>query len=157
MMGGEMQYTRSVEALRQGTVIDHIPAQQGLLILRLFKFSETGARVTVGLNLYSRHMGAKDIIKVEHIALSAEQANELALFAPHATVNVIDDFRVVKKHKLVLPDTIDGIFFCPNSNCISHTESVTSFFYVKSHSRETKMQCKYCEKVFSREMVAEMR
>ena len=79
-----MQYTRTVEALKQGTVIDHIPAGQGLTILRLFKLSETGERVTVGLNLSSRHMGAKDIIKVENIALSEEQANELALFAPQA-------------------------------------------------------------------------
>ncbi|WP_249604864.1 aspartate carbamoyltransferase regulatory subunit [Chromobacterium sp. IRSSSOUMB001] len=152
-----MQYTRTVEALKQGTVIDHIPAGQGLVILRLFKLSETGERVTVGLNLSSRHMGAKDIIKVENIALSEEQANELALFAPQATVNVIDNFEVVKKHKLALPDTIEGIFSCPNSNCISHNEPVTSFFYVKPQVRDTKMKCKYCEKVFSRDIVAEVR
>ncbi|OWY38022.1 aspartate carbamoyltransferase regulatory subunit [Xenophilus sp. AP218F] len=152
-----MQYTRTVEALKQGTVIDHIPAGQGVKILRLFKLTETGERVTVGLNLVSRHMGSKDIIKVENVALTEEQANELALFAPKATVNVIDNFEVVKKHKLALPDTIEGIFACPNSNCISHNEPVKSFFYVKAHGHDTKMKCKYCEKVFSKDIVAEVR
>jgi aspartate carbamoyltransferase regulatory subunit len=151
-----MQYTRTVEALKEGTVIDHIPAGQGLKILRLFKLAETGERVTVGLNLSSRHMGSKDIIKVENIALTEDQANELALFAPKATVNVIENFEVVKKHQLELPDAIQGIFTCPNSNCISHNEPVESFFYVLVHTHDTKMKCKYCEKVFSRDIVTEM-
>jgi aspartate carbamoyltransferase regulatory subunit len=152
-----MQYTRTVEALKEGTVIDHLPAGQGLKILRLFRLADTGERVTVGLNLISRHMGNKDIIKVENVALTAEQANELALFAPQATVNVIENFDVVKKHKLVLPEAIEGIFACPNSNCISHNEPVSSFFYVKAHKNDTKMRCKYCEKVFSKDIVAEVR
>ncbi|MBA4708322.1 MULTISPECIES: aspartate carbamoyltransferase regulatory subunit [Aquitalea] len=152
-----MQYTRTVEALKQGTVIDHIPAGQGVNILRLFKLAETGERITVGLNLSSRHMGAKDIIKVENVALTEEQANELALFAPKATVNVIDNFEVVKKHKLELPESIEGIFACPNSNCISHAEPVKSHFFVKAQAKDIKMKCKYCEKVFSKDIVAVVR
>ncbi|HJU50611.1 MAG TPA: aspartate carbamoyltransferase regulatory subunit [Pseudogulbenkiania sp.] len=152
-----MQYTRNVEALKEGTVIDHIPAGQGLKILRLFQLVETGERVTVGLNLQSRHMGSKDVVKVENIALTEEQANELALFAPKATVNVISNFEVVKKHKLELPEEIEGVFACPNSNCISHKEPVKSFFYVRTVKNDTKMKCKYCEKVFTKDIVAEVR
>lgn len=152
-----MQSTRAVEALKEGTVIDHIPAGQGLKILRLFKFSEGGERVTVGLNLSSRNMGSKDIIKVENVALTEDHANELALFAPKATVNLIKNFEVVKKHQLELPETIQGIFACPNSNCISHNEPVESFFYVKAQAHDTKMKCKYCEKVFSKDIVTEVR
>lgn len=149
-----MEYTRTVEALKKGTVIDHIPSGLGLTILRLFRFAELGERVTVGLNLSSRHMGSKDIIKVENVALTEIQANELALFAPKATVNLIDGFEVIKKHQLTMPSTIEGIFNCPNSNCISHNEPVNSLFYVKQHGHATKMKCHYCEKVFVREMVA---
>ncbi|GGY12518.1 aspartate carbamoyltransferase regulatory subunit [Paludibacterium paludis] len=152
-----MDYTRTVEALKEGTVIDHIPAGQGLKILRLFRFSDSGERVNVGLNLSSRHMGSKDLIKVENIALTEEQANELALFAPKATVNVIENYEVVKKHKLELPETVEGIFACPNSNCISHKEPVRSFFYVSVKKSDTKMKCKYCEKVFSKDIVVEVR
>ena len=48
---------------------------------------------------------------------NAQQANQLALFAPTATVNIIEDFAVVKKHQLKLPEFIAGVFHCPNSNC----------------------------------------
>ena len=38
----------SVEAIEQGTVIDHIPAGKGLAILRQFKLLHYGSAVTVG-------------------------------------------------------------------------------------------------------------
>jgi len=149
-----MAYTRNVEALKEGTVIDHIPAGQALTILRLFKLDQLGQRVTVGFNLNSRHMGAKDLIKVENVHFSDTQANELALFAPQATVNVIENFEVSKKLHLESPEVIEDIFSCPNSNCATHNEPVKSYFYVKSSQSGTKMQCKYCEKTFARDMVA---
>lgn len=58
---------------------------------------------------------------------------------------------------MTLPDAVEGIFSCPNSNCISHNEPVKSVFYVKTLAHDTKMKCKYCEKVFSRDIVAEVR
>ena len=88
-----MPYIRTVEALKEGTVIDHIPAGQGKKILQLFKLTDTGKRVTVGFNLPSQHILLKDIIKVEDIAFDAEQANELVLLAPTATVNIILNFK----------------------------------------------------------------
>ncbi|AXK38989.1 aspartate carbamoyltransferase regulatory subunit [Crenobacter cavernae] len=148
-----MTLTRTVEGLKNGTVIDHIPAGQGLRILRLFKLAELGERVNVGFNLTSRHMGVKDLIKVENVELTEAQANELALFAPRATVNVIRDSEVAKKHKLAMPATIEGIFACPNSNCISHVEPVDSFFYVTPQGNDVKLKCKYCEKGFSKDIV----
>lgn len=149
-----MSSTRTVEAIKDGTVIDHIPVGQGVKILQLFKFPETGQRVTVGFNLTSRNLKVKDIIKVENIALTERQANELALFAPNATVNVISDFKVIKKHKLKLPETIKAVFACPNYNCISHVEPIESFFYIKMFKKEIKMRCKYCERVFNKDIVA---
>ncbi len=153
----EKVYARNVEALKSGTVIDHIPAGQGLRILRLFQLTEYRERVTVGLNLPSGHMGSKDLIKVENVVLSEEQANELALFAPRGTVSVIEDFAVVRKQKLAIPDTVEGIFACPNSNCVSHVEPVQSHFSVRVTEHDTKMKCKYCEKVFSKDIVVDVR
>lgn len=60
---------------------------------------DTRQRITVGLNLPSAALGAKDLIKVENTQLTADQANQLALFAPQATVNIIEDFKVVTKQK----------------------------------------------------------
>ena len=39
-----------VEAIKNGTVIDHIPAQIGIKVLRLFDMHNSSQRVTIGLN-----------------------------------------------------------------------------------------------------------
>ncbi|KLV02225.1 aspartate carbamoyltransferase regulatory subunit [Photobacterium aquae] len=144
-----------VEAIKNGTVIDHIPANIGIKVLKLFKMHKTNQRVTIGLNLPSSALGAKDLIKIENTFLTTEQANQLALYAPKATVNQIENYEVAGKMNLSLPEQINAIFKCPNSNCISHGEPVDSSFKVLTKNDDVQLKCKYCEKVFSREIVTE--
>ena len=111
----------SVEAIEKGTVIDHIPAGKGLIILRQFKLLHYGSAVTVGFNLPSKTQGSKDIIKITGVWLDDNAANRLALFAPEAVVNTIDHFKVINKRRLTLPDGLDpadvldrdGVVVCP--------------------------------------------
>ena len=145
----------SVEAIEKGTVIDHIPAGKGLIILRQFKLLHYGSAVTVGFNLPSKTQGSKDIIKITGVWLDDNAANRLALFAPEAVVNTIDHFKVINKRQLTLPDEIAEVFRCPNTNCASHGEPVKSRFYVRKQSGQTKLKCHYCEKTFSRDSVTE--
>ena len=145
----------SVEAIETGTVIDHIPAGLGLSILNQFKLLDYGSAVTVGFNLPSKTQGSKDIIKIKEVLFDEKSANRLALFAPEATVNLIENFRVVRKLHLKMPDTISEVFRCPNSNCASHGEPVKSRFYVRQHQGQTRLKCHYCEKTYARETVAE--
>jgi len=145
----------SVEAIEKGTVIDHIPAGKGLIILRQFKLLHYGSAVTVGFNLPSKTQGSKDIIKITGVWLDDNAANRLALFSPEAVVNTIDYFKVINKRRLTLPDEIAEVFCCPNTNCASHGEPVKSRFYVRKQSGQTKLKCHYCEKTFSRDSVAE--
>lgn len=142
-----------VEAIKRGTVIDHIPAQIGFKLLTLFKFTDTDQRITIGLNLPSNELGRKDLIKIENVFLTEEQANQLAMYAPQATVNQIDQYNVVRKLHPQLPEHVHGILTCPNSNCISRSEPVTSSFTVKAHENEVLLKCKYCEKEFERQAV----
>ncbi len=144
-----------VEAIKNGSVIDHIPAHVGIKVLKLFKMHKSNQRITMGLNLPSSALGAKDLIKVENVYISEEQANQLALYAPKATVNQIENYEVTKKLELSLPDKVEAIFTCPNSNCISHGEPVDSSFTVIEKNEDVQLKCKYCEKVFSREVMAE--
>ena len=145
----------SVEAIEKGTVIDHIPAGKGLIILRQFKLLHYGSAVTVGFNLPSKTQGSKDIIKITGVWLDDNAANRLALFSPEAVVNTIDYFKVINKRRLTLPDEIAEVFRCPNTNCASHGEPVKSRFYVRKQSGQTKLKCHYCEKTFSRDSVME--
>lgn len=145
----------SVEAIENGTVIDHIPAGLGLTILRQFKLLHYGNAVTVGFNLPSQSQGCKDIIKIKDVMFNEHDANQLALFSPNAVVNQIENFRVAKKMRLTLPESISAVFCCPNTNCASHSEPVTSQFHVQQQNGLVKLKCYYCEKTFARESVAE--
>ncbi|MCP1439488.1 aspartate carbamoyltransferase regulatory subunit [Erwinia persicina] len=142
-----------VEAIKRGTVIDHIPAQIGFKLLSLFRLTETDQRITIGLNLPSGEMGRKDLIKIENTFLTDDQINQLAVYAPHATVNRIDNYDVVGKISPTLPDTIERVLICPNSNCISRSEPVNSSFAVKKRNDNVQLKCKYCEKEFARHVV----
>ena len=145
-----------VEAIRKGTVIDHIPAGQGVKILHRLHLLDSDASITVGFNLPSQHSGRKDIIKVTDRIFSEREANQLALFAPSATINVIDEYNVVDKFKMAFPETLRGAFACPNSNCITHNEPVNSFFYLRKKKDDIRLKCHYCEKSFSKDIVAEL-
>jgi aspartate carbamoyltransferase regulatory subunit len=144
-----------VEAIKNGTVIDHIPALIGIKVLKLFDMHNSNQRVTIGLNLPSSALGAKDLLKIENVFINESQANKLALYAPHATVNQIENYEVVKKLALTLPEHVNNVFACPNTNCISHNEPVESSFKVIEKKSDIRLKCKYCEKVFSREIVTE--
>lgn len=142
-----------VEAIKRGTVIDHIPAQVGFKLLSLFRLTETDQRITIGLNLPSGELGRKDLIKIENTFLTEDQINQLAVYAPHATVNRIDDYEVVAKIAPTLPERIERVVTCPNGNCISRSEPVFSSFAVKKRDAEVVLTCKYCEKAFAHHVV----
>lgn len=145
-----------VEPIKDGTVIDHIPANIGFKVLKLFQLHKTEQRVTIGLNLRSSALKTKDLIKIENMFITEEQASRLALYAPNATVNRIENYHVVAKLPLVLPSKVEGVFRCPNSNCITHDEAaVSSSFSVIEKNQDILLKCKYCEKIFSREIMAE--
>jgi len=144
-----------VEAIQNGSVIDHIPAHQGIKILKFFKLAQANEKITVGLNLHKKNGQHKDLIKVANTFITDEQANQLALFAPDATVNQIKDFKVVNKFRVQLPEAFVGVLACPNSNCISHHEPVSARFYVNK-STELKLKCHYCEKSFNRSFFNEL-
>ncbi|MBD1574467.1 aspartate carbamoyltransferase regulatory subunit [Vibrio sp. S17_S38] len=144
-----------VEAIKNGTVIDHIPAHVGVKVLRLFNMHNSNERVTIGLNLPSSALGAKDLLKIENTFINEEQAQKLALYAPKATVNQIENYSVVKKLELTLPKQVVDVFSCANSNCITHNEPVSSSFSVTEKNDVIRLKCKYCEKSFSRDIMTE--
>jgi aspartate carbamoyltransferase regulatory subunit len=142
-----------VEAIGNGTVIDHIPAYVGFQILTLFKLTKTDKRITIGLNLPSNALGKKDLIKIENSFLTEEQANQLSIYAPKATVNQIENYEVVRKFTLSLPERIDDVLTCPNGNCISRSELTASKFKVRQADTAVRLKCQYCEKEFDHQAV----
>jgi aspartate carbamoyltransferase regulatory subunit len=144
-----MQLTENklfVSAIKDGTVIDHIAAGQAMNLLRHLKFAELKTHVTIGLNLKSASRGFKDLIKLEGIFLTEIQANQIAIFSPTATVNVIQDYKVAKKFSVSLPEKIEELLSCPNRCCVSHSEKVATVFKVEENNGHVLLRCKFCEK-----------
>ena len=56
-----------------------------------------------------------------------------------------------------MPETVDGMLSCPNSNCITATEPVETSFRVSEKDGEVRLKCKYCEKTFARDAFAQLR
>lgn len=139
----------SVSAIKQGTVIDHIQAGKALSIVRLLNLAEGKQQVTLGMNLGSRSMGHKDIIKLESKELTEQEANQVAIFSPSATIHIIQDYVVVKRFQVALPDVMEKALLCPNTRCITNSEEVLTRFQIVDLKKSIQLTCKYCEKSFT--------
>lgn len=144
-MSGERP-TLTVSKIRMGTVIDHIPAGRALAVLRVLRISGAeGLRVAILMNVESRKLGRKDIVKIEGKVLSADEVNAIALIAPQATINIVEDFKVVKKFRVEIPDTVIGVLKCPNPTCISNKEREPIVPRFRALSKNPPaLQCVYC-------------
>lgn len=141
-----------VSAIKDGTVIDHIPAGQALNIVRILRLVEEKKTVTVGFNLKSQALGYKDLIKVEGRELTKDEVSEVALLAPHASVNIIRNYHIVKKFNVELPTIVEHFVVCPNQKCITNFEPVRTRFRVLQNSK-VYLDCTYCEKVFAQDEI----
>lgn len=143
----------SVSAIKNGTVIDHITPGQSLRIVHLLSLDKSKSKVTLGMHLPSKTMGTKDLIKIENRILTEAEANEVVVFAPNATINVIENFEVANKITTRLPPSMQKVFTCPNPVCITQIEPVDSFFYIHAQGRHIHLTCRYCEKSYDRDQV----
>ena len=148
-----MSKTLPVSAIKNGTVIDHICPGQAPRIMHLLNVIQSKNKVTMGLNLPSKLLGLKDLLKIENRVLTNDEANEIVIFAPEATINIIKDFEVIEKITTHFPQTITGVFSCSNPVCITHAEPIESFFHIEDHGKQIKLLCHYCEKTFDRDQV----
>ena len=136
-----------VSALENGTVLDHIPAENVYKALDILNLKGIESQITIGINLTSKVHGKKGIIKIADKFFEDEELNKLALIAPKATVNVIKDFKVVEKKTLVMPKEVIGIAKCRNPKCVTNHQPITTKFTVNVKGNETSLLCHYCEKI----------
>jgi aspartate carbamoyltransferase regulatory subunit len=145
-----MNKTLSVAAIETGTVIDHIPAGQGINVLRVLNLIPANYQVTLGLNLSSNGMdGYKDLIKIAGRWLTEQEAGQVSIFAPNATVNIIENFKVASKVQVRMPEVISGLLLCPNPKCVTRHEAVTTCFHVQPSKQQVGLFCVYCERSFA--------
>lgn len=145
--------TLRVTKIKDGTVIDHITSGHALDVAKILGII-TGRRVgviTIAINVPSKRLRRKDMVKVEGRVLAASEVDKIALLAPHATINIVKDYKVVEKQRVKLPDTIKGIVKCDNPACVSNSnEPVQTKFYVEKQE-PVRLKCHYCGHIMEKQ------
>jgi len=147
-----MKKELQITALKEGTVIDHIPARLVFRVLRVLNPQESENTLIVATNLASKRIGKKGMIKIDGRELTQIEVNKISILAPKATVNIIKNYDVKEKINIEIPDKFLGIVKCTNPNCITNMESVTTNFIVK-HKEPLKIKCQHCERSFDQDEI----
>lgn len=136
---------RLVAAIKNGTVIDHIPANKTFQVVNLLGLDTEANPVTIGYNYPSDKIGKKGIIKVSDRFFTTDEINRLSVVAPRIIMNIIKDYEVVEKITVETPDELRGIVRCHNPKCITNNEPMQTLFHVcdKDHGI---LKCHYCDK-----------
>ncbi len=150
---GQKIGSKLVYRLDNGTLIDHIEQGKGMAVYNALNLGEViGAEVVLSMNINSEKRKKKDVIAIHERTLAADELYKVALISSDHTINFINDKRVTKKGRVVLPSVIDDLLDCPNPKCISreeHKEFAKSRFYLEGH-RPLKVRCHYCERILKR-------
>jgi aspartate carbamoyltransferase, regulatory subunit len=138
--------TLTVSKIRNGTVIDHIPAGRSLAVLKVLGITGyEGLRIAILMNVESKKLGRKDIVKIEDKVVDEREASIISLIAPEATINIVRDFNVVEKRNLRLPETIKGLLKCPNPLCVTNNDPEALNEFVKVSEKPLRLRCVYCD------------
>ena len=130
-----MEKELKVAALRNGTVIDHIPSEKLFQVITLLGLENVPNQVTFGYNLDSKKLGKKAIIKVSDKYLSQDEVNKIAVLAPNAKINIIKEYDVAEKMQLQLPEEYIGLLKCKNPKCITNNEPMKTKFRTLDKSK----------------------
>ena len=142
-----------VAALKNGTVIDHIPSDRLFTVVKLLGLENMPNNITIGFNLESQKLGTKGIIKIADKFFCDEVINRIAVVAPNVKLNIIRDYEVVEKREVSLPDELVGIVKCGNPKCITNNEPMPTRFHVVDKDN-CVLRCHYCEKEQTREEIS---
>ena len=145
-----MSEEQLVRKIKKGTVLDHIKQSKALEVIEVLNIDVSeGNVVTIAMNVSSKKLGKKDIIKIENKFLRPEETNRITLIAPNATVNLIKEYQVVEKRKVQIPDIFINVFKCPNPTCISNSNEPISHIIYVVRKNPPLLKCKYCIRLFS--------
>ena len=136
---------RSVAAIENGTVIDHIPSEKTYAVAEILGLRNLDTVVTIGYNYLSKKLGRKGIIKIENKFFTDEEISRLSVVAPNVVLNIIRNYEVVEKKTVETPDELCGIIKCNNPKCITNNEPMKTVFNV-INKKSGIIRCRYCDK-----------
>lgn len=134
-----------VNGIKNGVVIDHIPAGKGLKVFNLL-FSDIKEPMVLLMNVKSNALGIKDIIKIENT--TTVNLEMLGLISQNISVNYIENDALINKIHVKVPSTISGGIKCSNPRCITHSDDYAiPTFKLLSSNGKAEYECNYCEEI----------
>ena len=133
----------NIDSIKNGIVIDHITAGQGMRIYNLLGLDSLDCSVALIKNVSSRKMGKKDIIKID--SDFDVDTDILGYVDPDVTVNIIKDGKTVEKKSIALPEKLTGVLTCNNPRCSSVTEQELPQIFKLTDRARRVYRCIYCE------------
>lgn len=137
----------NIAKIKNGIVIDHIRAGQGIRVFNCLGLDKTPYMVAFVVNATSSQMGRKDLIKIDNtIAINFDV---LGLIDPNITVNIIEDEGICEKICLKLPKRVENVLKCRNPRCITSTEPYISHVFHLENPDLRTYRCEYCDDIQS--------
>ena len=136
-----------VNSIERGIVIDHITAGTGNSILDYLKIDTKKNTIAFIMNATSKKHGRKDLIKIENV--TDVDLTVLGLLDPNATVNIIENGKIVKKINLELPKTVTNVIKCKNPRCVTSVERNAPHIFHLMDAQTREYRCEYCDEIVS--------
>lgn len=132
-----------IGSIRDGIVIDHIPAGRGMELYTYLNLGQLDCEVALIKNAVSSKRGKKDIIKIG--APIDINLDILGYIDPNITVNVIRDGKRAQKLHPKLPETITQLIRCKNPRCITSCEQELPHVFRLTDREHGVYRCLYCD------------
>lgn len=134
-----------VASIQRGIVIDHITVGNGLKIFNKLMLHQVDYPVVLLINVPSKAMGKKDIIKIENnIDIDLDF---LGLIDHNISINIIEDCKLIHKKKVEIPTKVKGLFPCHNPRCITNFDDYAQPTFKLVSPSTLGYQCEYCEEI----------
>ena len=132
-----------VTSIRNGIIIDHVPAGTALKVLQYLKIDPTSTKLALIMNTDSRQYGSKDIIKIEDAG--DLNLDVLGFIARQATIDIVRGGKIVRKERPNLPEHMVNDIKCKNPRCVTTTERGIDQMFQLVHSERQEYRCDYCD------------
>jgi len=133
----------NIDSIKNGFVIDHIPAGKGMEIYEKLNLNKLNCQVAIITNAKSKKTEKKDIIKIDkNIDIDIDI---LGFINPDITINIVKDDKIVKKFHPAPPQELINVVQCQNPRCITSIEKDLDQIFVLTDKENQVYRCKYCE------------
>ena len=129
-----------ITSIKNGLVIDHIKAGMGIKIFNFLNLDKLDSQVALIMNVESKKMIKKDIIKIENYS-------DFGLLSPNLTINEVENCEIIGKLTPELPEKVVDIIKCNNKSCITQTEKYVPHTFTLIDKDKGTYRCEFCDNI----------